>query len=168
MTAALEGERVRLREITDQDVRALRTIAVSEEVSRWWGPPSERFPFDDADAHRFVIVFDDEVVGLIQYGEEPEPEYRHAWIDIFVAPELQGRGICTEAVATLARHLIEARGHHRVTIDPAADNAAAIRCYEKAGFQHVGRTQLSWRDPDGRWRDGVLMELVVEPTARPG
>jgi aminoglycoside 6'-N-acetyltransferase len=169
VTTELEGERVRLREIEAEDAAALRAIAASEEVSRWWGPPGERFPFDDPAAHPFTILVDGEVVGLIQYGEEKEPDYRHAWIDVFVEPRLHGRGIGSDAVATLARQLIEVRGHHRLTIDPAADNAAAIRCYEKVGFRHVGRTRLSWRDPDGRWRDGVLMELVVEPsTAPPG
>jgi aminoglycoside 6'-N-acetyltransferase len=167
VTTELNGERVRLREITQEDVPILRAIAASEEVSRWWGPPDERFPFED-DARPFAIVVGGEVVGLIQFGEEREPDYRHASIDIFVEPRLQRRGIGTDAVATLARHLIEDRGHHRLTIDPAADNAAAIRCYEKIGFRHVGRTRLSWRDREGRWRDGVLMELVVEPTARPG
>jgi aminoglycoside 6'-N-acetyltransferase len=167
VTTELDGERVRLREITEQDVPKLRAIAASEEVSRWWGAPSEQFPFDAA-AHPFSIVVDGEVVGLIQFSEEQEPEYRHASIDVFVEPRLHRRGIGTDAVATLARHLIEARGHHRLTIDPAADNTAAIRCYEKVGFRHVGKTRLSWRDPDGSWRDGVLMELVVEPTVRPG
>ena len=39
---------------------------------------------------------------------------------------------------TLGRHLIEDRGHHRLVIDPAVDNAAAIRCYAKVGFRTVG------------------------------
>jgi aminoglycoside 6'-N-acetyltransferase len=164
---ALEGERVRLRKVEAQDVPALRAIAASEEVSRWWGPPDERFPFDD-DVHPFTIVVDGAVVGLIQFSEENEPDFRHASIDVLVEPRMHRQGIGTDAVATLARQLIEVRGHHRLTIDPAADNAAAIRCYEKVGFRHVGRTRLSWRDPDGRWRDGVLMELVVEPTPSPG
>jgi aminoglycoside 6'-N-acetyltransferase len=164
----LDGETVRLRDITKEDVPALRAIAASEEVVRWWGTPGKRFPFDDDSATPLAIVVDGGVVGLIQFGEEPEPEYRHAWIDIFIEPGRHGRGICTDAVGTLARHLIESRGHHRLTIDPAADNAAAIRCYEKVGFRRVGKTHLSWRDPAGQWRDGMLMELVVEPTARRG
>jgi aminoglycoside 6'-N-acetyltransferase len=59
-------------------------------------------------------------------------------------------------------HLIEVRGHHRITIDPASDNAAAIRSYEKAGFRRVGLMRRAWRDPSGIWRDAVMMELVVD------
>ncbi len=64
--------------------------------------------------------------------------------------------------------LIHERGHHRVTIDPAAHNHAAIRCYEKAGFVRVGVMRLAERDSDGNgWHDALLMELVVDPSTSP-
>jgi aminoglycoside 6'-N-acetyltransferase len=100
-------------------------------------------------------------VGLIQYHEENEPDFRHAGIDIFLAERVQGRGLGTDAVRTLARYLIEERGHHRLTIDPAADNAAAIRAYEKVGFRTVGVMREYWRSPEGTWCDGLLMDLLV-------
>jgi aminoglycoside 6'-N-acetyltransferase len=52
-------------------------------------------------------------------------------------------------------------GHHRLTIDPAADNAAAIRADEKTGFKPVGLMREYSRDPDGVWRDGLLMDLLA-------
>jgi aminoglycoside 6'-N-acetyltransferase len=67
--------------------------------------------------------------GLIQFGEEHEPRYRHATIDLFLDPELHGRGLGSEALRRVVRHLIDERGHHRITIDPATANAAAIRSY---------------------------------------
>jgi aminoglycoside 6'-N-acetyltransferase len=58
--------------------------------------------------------------------------------------------------------LVDERGHHRITIDPAADNAAAIRTYEKVGFRPVGVMRKYERDGDGRgWHDGLLMELLA-------
>jgi aminoglycoside 6'-N-acetyltransferase len=47
-------------------------------------------------------------------------------------------------------------------IDPAADNAAAIRAYEKVGFRPVGVMRKYWRAPDGEWRDGLLLDLLAE------
>ena len=113
------------------------------------------------------------MAGLIQLSEEPDPDYRHAWIDIYVDPARHRQGIGLDALRTALRHLIEDRGHHRVTIDRAADNHPAIACYERAGFRPVGVTRSSWRDTlTGRWRDSLFMELVVEPpagtTAPPG
>jgi aminoglycoside 6'-N-acetyltransferase len=65
-------------------------------------------------------------------------------------------------VRQVARHLVEVEGHHRLVIDPAADNAAAIRCYEKVGFRPVGVMRRYERGPDGTWHDGLLMELLAE------
>jgi len=66
-------------------------------------------------------------------------------------------------VRRVTRMLIDERGHHRVTIDPAASNAAAIRAYEKVGFRRVGVMRRYERDADGSgWHDGLLMEFVVD------
>jgi aminoglycoside 6'-N-acetyltransferase len=158
----IRGELVTLRPIDEGDVAALRAIAETPEVVRWWGRQDDEFPLaDDPQASLFAIVADGRVVGLVQYGEEPDPDYRHAWIDVFVDPERHGRGLGTDAVRTLARHLLEERGHHRVTIDPAAANEVAIRSYERAGFSRVGVMRKAWRGPDGDWHDVLLMELVA-------
>jgi aminoglycoside 6'-N-acetyltransferase len=159
----VRGERIELTPLAPGDAQALREIHLMPEVAAWWGRPEEAFPFDEPESTRFTIRVDGEVAGLIQFGEESEPEYRHAWIDLFVDPRRQGRGLGTEAIGLVVRHLVEELGHHRITIDPAADNAAAIRCYEKAGFRTVGVTRASWRDPEGRWRDSLFMELVADP-----
>lgn len=157
----LQGDVVRLRSTAPDDAAALRTILAKPEVAAWWGPVPGDFPAtDDPDVTRLSVLFEGEVAGLIQFGEEPEPEYRHATIDIFLDPRLHGRGLGTDAVLTLVRHLVEERAHHRVTIDPAADNGAAIRCYEKVGFRPVGIMRSAWRDLTGHWRDVLLMELV--------
>jgi aminoglycoside 6'-N-acetyltransferase len=158
----LAGDHVVLRPLCVEDVPAVRAIAATPEVAAWWGPVADDFPLaDEPEATRFVILVDGEIAGLIQFGEEPEPEYRHAWIDIFVDPARHGEGLGTDAVKTLVRYLVSERGHHRVTIDPAADNAAAIRSYEKAGFRRVGLMQAAWRDEwTGAWRDTMFMELV--------
>jgi aminoglycoside 6'-N-acetyltransferase len=133
-------------------------------VVRWWDVPAEGFPWtDEPEATRLTIEVDGAVAGLIQFYEEPTPQYRHAELDLFLDPALHGRGIGTEVLRRVVRHLIEERGHHRITIDPAVANAAAIRAYEKAGFRRVGVMRKYERDAGGQgWHDGLLMELVVE------
>jgi aminoglycoside 6'-N-acetyltransferase len=152
-----------LRPIEPGDEAELLRIHRTPEVTRRWDEPDDGFPWtDDPESTRFVVEVDGAVGGMIQYGEELTPKYRHASIDIFLDPALHGRGLGSEAVRQLARHLIEERGHHRLTIDPAADNEAAIRAYEKAGFTRVGVMRSYERDADGRgWHDGLLMELIA-------
>jgi aminoglycoside 6'-N-acetyltransferase len=153
---------LRLRALDADDAAELRRILCEEEVARWWGPPADGFPFDEPEATRLVIEVAGRVAGLIEYHEELEPRYRHASIDVFLDPPLHGRGLGTEAVRRVAALLIEERGHHRITIDPAAANAAAIRSYEKAGFRAVGVMRRYERDGDGPdWHDGLLMELIA-------
>jgi len=110
----------------------------------------------------YVIELEDQVVGWIQWQAEDEPDYRHASIDIYVDPAVHRRGVCTDAVRILARHLTVDHGHHRLEIDPAVDNAAAIRCYTKVGFRPVGILRRYERGPDGTWHDGLLMDLLAE------
>ena len=146
----------------------LRAQHSTPEVARWWDLPDPGFPMnDEPESTRFTVRRGGEIAGMIQYGEEHEPKYRSASIDLFLGPAFHGRGIGPRAIRMVLDILIGERGHHRVTIDPAADNHAAIRCYEKAGFQRVGVMQLAERDSDvNGWHDALMMELVVDPTTR--
>jgi aminoglycoside 6'-N-acetyltransferase len=161
----LRGRNVVLRPLRVDDVKRVAEIQAEPGVARWWGPPDEaelRRQAEGCDeAKGFAIEREGELVGLIQYHEENEPDFRHAGIDIFLAECAQGSGLGTDAVRTLARYLIHERGHHRLSIDPAADNAAAIRAYEKVGFCAVGVMREYWRSPEGTWRDGLLMDLLA-------
>jgi RimJ/RimL family protein N-acetyltransferase len=161
----LTGERVRLTPLAAADADALRGIRADPRIVEWWDELEPDFPLDDEpESTRLTIHHEGEIAGMVQFGEELEPKYRHASIDIFVAPSHQGRGVCSEAIRLVADYLLRERGHHRVTIDPAAENAAAVRCYTKAGFKPVGIMRLAERDADGRgWHDALMMELVVEP-----
>lgn len=152
-----------LRPLAQGDEAELWRIHATPEVMRWWDVPDESFPWDEPESTRLTIVFDDAIAGLIQFSEESEPKYRHASIDLFLDPALHGRGLGTEAVRRVVRHLIDDRGHHRITIDPATANAAAIRAYEKVGFKPVGILHQSERDIGGSgWHDSLLMELLAD------
>ncbi len=156
-----------LRALAVGDEAELLRIHRTPEVARWWDEPAPGFPWDEPESTRFTIEVDGRIAGLIQYWEETEPRYRHAGIDLFLDPSLHGRGIGAEVVARVVHHLIEERGHHRITIDPAAANAAAIRCYEKVGFGRVGVLRSYERDAGAdSWHDGLLMELIAHPEAQ--
>lgn len=162
----LTGPRVRLRSVRDSDREALRAILAEPDVFRWWVHEDLEAAvnglFDDEDEVRLVIEVEGELAGFIQFGEENTPDYRHASIDLFIGTAWQGRGIGPEAIRLVARHLFEVRGHHRITIDPAAANARAIRAYEKVGFRPIGTMREYERDPDLAWHDGLLMDLLAD------
>jgi aminoglycoside 6'-N-acetyltransferase len=161
----LRGSRVTIRPGERDDVAPMRAVLAEESVARWWGEPE---PAEDVaaklrgdnDSVLLAVEFGGKLAGGIQYHEEQDPMYRHAGIDIFLGHSYQGRGVGPEAIGLLARFLFERRGHHRITIDPAAANQQAIRCYQKVGFQAVGVMRQYERGNDGQFHDGLLMDLL--------
>lgn len=166
MPTNLRGARVVLRPTEPSDVPALAAIRAEPEVyARWRGGEdlvaAVREDLAEPGTEPLTIEYEGTVVGMIQWSAETDPDYRHASIDIYLDPAVHGRGLGTDAVRTLARHLISDHGHHRIVIDPAADNAAAIRAYAKVGFRPVGVMRSYERGPDGTWHDGLLMDLLA-------
>jgi aminoglycoside 6'-N-acetyltransferase len=166
----LTGRRVTLRPGEPSDVSYLTAILSEPEVAGRWGH------FDEAEVAKqfvgsdtaFVVTLNGEVIGAIQFGEEEDPMYRHAGIDIFLTASRHRQGLGSDALRTLARYLFEERGHHRLSIDPAADNEAAIRAYERVGFRTVGVMRGYERGPDGTWHDGLLMDMLADELTEAG
>jgi len=162
---------VTLRPVTPDDAPILAEILEEPAVARWWGTfDLERVRRDltagDSDEEGFAIEHEGAVVGYIQSVEEAEPDFRHAGIDLFLRTDAQGRGLGRDAIRTLAIELIDRRGHHRITIDPAAENTHAIAAYAKLGFRPVGVMRRYQRMTDGRWVDALLMDLLAEELVR--
>jgi aminoglycoside 6'-N-acetyltransferase len=162
----LRGERVRLRPLETADVERLAEIGTEQAVARWWGHVTREGLLEKAegrdDATALAVEHDGEVIGLVQFEELGEGDFKHAGIDLFLASAVHGRGLGRDTVRTLARWLIDERGHHRLTIDPALANEPAIRAYEAVGFRRVGVLRKYWRDPQGVWQDGLLLDLLSE------
>jgi aminoglycoside 6'-N-acetyltransferase len=159
----LRSDRLVLEPVRPEHAERLRLLRATPEVGRWWNPPAAGWPLnDEADLHMLTVVVDGVAAGYIQFWEEPDPDARHADVDIFLGPDIQGRGLGTEAMRTIVSYLIDDRGHHRVTLGTSVDNARAIRCYEKVGFRRVGVMRKAARSHlTGEWEDELLMEYVV-------
>jgi aminoglycoside 6'-N-acetyltransferase len=157
------SDRLSLEPVRPEHAEPLRALRVTPEVARWWEPPAEGWPLaEEPDLHSLTILVEGEVAGYIQFWEEPDPSGRHADVDIFLGPAYQDRGLGSEAMRAVVRHLIDQRGHHRITLGTSVDNARAIRSYEKVGFRRVGVMRKSARSHlTGEWEDELLMELVV-------
>jgi aminoglycoside 6'-N-acetyltransferase len=163
----LDGRQVHLRPAVPDDAPTFAAILRDPTVHARWqsaDPDAEgRRLAEGADEDAvWAIETDRQVVGLIQATEETDPQYRHGGIDIVLVEAAQGRGLGSDAVRTVATWLIRDRGHHRLTIDPAADNARAIAAYARVGFRPVGIMRRYEGNLDGSWHDGLLMDLLAE------
>ena len=161
----LRGERVTLRPFEPDHLEPLRAIFSLPEVAEAWpGDNLARLEshLEDDDVVAMVVEHQGAVIGFIQYYEETDPNYRWAGIDIVLHPEWCNQGLGTDALRTLARHLFDDLGHHRIMIDPRATNRRAIASYRKVGFRDVGVMRRYERANDGSLHDALLMDLLPE------
>lgn len=167
MGTILRGTLVTLRPATQEDIPALAAIRGTPEVfARWRGGDDlageVATELEDPETETFAVDVGGKVIGAVQWYANNDDEYRHAGMDLYLDPSVHGVGLGTDAVRTMARHLVRDRHYHRLIIDPAADNAAAIRCYTKVGFRPVGTMRQYERGPDGTWHDNLLMDLLAD------
>jgi aminoglycoside 6'-N-acetyltransferase len=161
------GSLTRLRVATEADVSELVRIRQTPEVQlRWRGSDvAADIRASIADNELQFLTIEDpagHIVGAIQWAANDDPDYPHVGIDVFVDPQVHGRGFGSDAIRTLCRHLVSDEHVHRFVIDPAADNTPAIRCYEKVGFRAVGVMRRYERGVDGSLHDGLLMDMLAD------
>jgi aminoglycoside 6'-N-acetyltransferase len=162
----LEGERVHLRPSAPADASLLTAIISDPTVDIWWQAPDPARDvaelLADDELAIWIVEADGGPIGLVMASEETDPQYRHAGIDIALIEAGQARGLGRDVVRTVARWLIDARGHHRLIIDPSHANERAIRAYAAIGFRPVGTMRRYERWRDGSWHDGLLMDLLAD------
>jgi aminoglycoside 6'-N-acetyltransferase len=167
----LSGDRVTLRPVEPGDAPFLDVLfAIPSIAEAWPGDNDGRLATAVETGVVGLIVeapVDDgaQAIGFIQYAEEHDPNYRSASIDIVLHPDWCNRGLGTDAVRTLARHLFDEVGHHRITIDPRSTNLRAIASYRKVGFRDVGVMRQYEKDNEGAWHDALLMDLLRDELA---
>ena len=76
-----------------------------------------------------------------------------------IVPAARGRGIATEALRLLTDWAFAALGLGRIQVFVAAQNVAALRLAESAGFRREGLLRSYWEHGGGRLDAVVLARL---------
>jgi aminoglycoside 6'-N-acetyltransferase len=153
---AIRGRRTSIRNATEDDVAMLVRWHADPEVARFWDDDTfteaemrERLRRPEVDS--FVVEAEGGPVGYLQaWWEEDEP--LRGGIDMFLVPTARGRGLGPDAARALATHLLHERGWAHVTVDPYTWNDAAIRAWQRAGFEQVDdRVRVPDEDHASPW-----------------
>ncbi len=182
----IPGKRVRLRPIERSDLpRFVKWFADPEvrdglsmylpigeaEEERWFEdylsrPPAERGWAIDAQvaASGAGLLPSAAEPGWVHIGScgfgELDWRNRSAECGIVIGDKTQwGKGYGTDAMLTLLGLGFGELNLHRVMLRVYADNARAIRSYEKAGFKEEGRLRENGFH-NGRYRDTILMAIL--------
>ncbi len=117
-------------------------------MAKWWDDPAEGLKsieghINSISVEPFIVELDGKPIGYIQ-SYDPHLEAGHPYqdqptgtlgIDQFIGPpELIGKGHGPRLIEAFVELLFD-EGAIRVIIDPDPANVAAIRAYEKAGFE---------------------------------
>jgi RimJ/RimL family protein N-acetyltransferase len=175
-----EGDGIRLRRATTDDVPFLLEVLTDDDVQPFLGRGGR---FDEAamladlerqeqepDAFgRFVIEVADEgdwrLAGTLGF-ERVNRRSRIAQLErLAVHPAFRGRRLADDAARLFQRHLIFDLDFHRVQLEIYGFNERAQSHAERAGFVREGVRRLAYRRDDG-WVDGVLYGLVREDLER--
>jgi len=118
-----DGDSIDVRELTEADLPRVDSC----------------LPLSRLDAAQTYLVAWD--------GEDPVGHAHVSWEgttlgvpevqDVFVRPELRGRGIGTE-LSHAAEKLAHKRGHTRVSISASVANDGALRLYRRLGYRDAG------------------------------
>ena len=163
---------LRFRELREEDLALVAVWRSRAHVARWFHgsltAEQTRAKFlprinGTEPVHVFVVERDGVAVGYIQefrVGDLPAvaaalqvPPDAHG-VDVLIGDEHNtGHGLGTLIVRTFAERLLRDTSVERVVITPDAENGAAIRCYEKAGFERVRDVPSTFDE-----RTNLLME----------
>lgn len=149
-----------LRPATPADKDAVLALWSRAEHSRFL-PAPEPGDADDALAEGLLWVWDrqGEVAGFARMNLWSVRDGN--WGISHFATARPGQGDGGRFLAAILAEVFGNRGAHRLSLDSAPDNTAALRLWAGAGFVHEGTFRQCWRRPDGQWSDSHLFSLLA-------
>lgn len=80
-------------------------------------------------------------------------------IGVILAPDAQGRGLASAALALVEQYGFGPLGLHRIAADIDPENTASLALFERAGYQREGLLRGNWLTHLGQ-RDSVILGKV--------
>jgi putative acetyltransferase len=113
-----------------------------------------------SDSYTLVCEVDGEIVGLGSLEGTGVAE-----LGMLIAREWRGRGLGSSLLDGLIAWA-QGSGAHKIALQVWPHNQAAIRLYEKFGFQREGYLRKHYRRKNGEVWDAVVMGLVLSDDGR--
>lgn len=147
-------ERLVIRNATPADIDAVYAIAIAGKLESW---TRDAYLCQTSAENTLFLVAEKgkicgfAVVGISRVAAEAEIQ------NIAVNPDCRRRGIASHLIAEIAERLAELR-IEKLFLEVRASNFAAIRAYEKCGFEVIGRRPGFYSRPA---EDALLMRKLL-------
>lgn len=169
----ITGERVSLREFRQEDISGIRSWATDIETTKTLGgaylrpqtwEQSERYLSNllsgDAGGVNLVIADKESLRYLGQCSLMMiDNTARHAELAVVMCPVCQNQGLGQEGIRLMLGFAFNQMNLNRVYLKVHADNARAVRCYEKCGFVKEGLLRAH-AYADGGYKDVLFMGVI--------
>ena len=116
-------------------------------------------PDSDTQRYAMVLLDGDIMIGCVSL-QNIDQLNRNAFLGIFIGEaEHRSKGYGAEAIRLLLDYGFNTINLHNIMLSVKADNAAGIACYQKVGFQEVGRRR-EWIFKNGHYVDNIYMDIL--------
>ncbi|MCH8813830.1 MAG: GNAT family N-acetyltransferase [Chloroflexi bacterium] len=167
----LEGERVRLRPVNEDDLPRFVEWLADPEVSRWLAavgePPTlddEHEWYEEQRANPDGVLWSIETLAGKLVGNTDlrlAPHADRAELGIAIQDKTRwSQGLGTDAVRLIVEYAFSELGLHRIELQVDEENERAIRCYEKCGFVREGLLR-DHRRIDDRYSNTIQMAILA-------
>ncbi|MEU7589608.1 GNAT family N-acetyltransferase [Micromonospora sp. NPDC049230] len=137
----------------------VRRFDGDDEARAWTGQWAGRWHAETA-ASWAVVDADDQPIGQVGLRALLLAE-ASAQVSYWLLPGARGRGVATDALATLTRWSFTRAGLHRLALEHSTANVASCRVATRAGFGVEGVARASVRHVDG-WHDMHLHARLAQ------
>ena len=103
----------------------------------------------------FAIVYNDQVVGSIGIFRQGNIHFRTAELGYYIGEKFWGKGIMTEAVRLICKHVFDNTDIVRIYAEPFAENIGSCRVLEKNGFVLEGILHKN------AYKNGVFRDMKI-------
>ncbi|MGF1761799.1 GNAT family N-acetyltransferase [Aliivibrio kagoshimensis] len=169
------SNRIKIRALEVEDSTEFYTWSCDKEVTQF-SLSSYAYPQSKADISKWLLVINDSTKTvsfgiccqktgkLIGYAGIASISQLNRCGEYFILigdKAYWGKGIGTEVTKLITEYGFNTLGLHRIELTAYAINPAAIRAYEKAGYQHEGvKRESGFRD--GKFIDKVQMSVLSQ------
>lgn len=159
------GEELRLRSLEREDLQFVHKLNNNAKImSYWFEEPYEAFVeledlydkhIHDQSERRFIVVKDDEMVGIVELVEI-DYIHRRAEFQIIIDPQYQGLGYAVLATRLGMNYAFSVLNLHKLYLIVDTINEAAIHVYKKVGFSFEAELQEEFF-VEGSYHDAIRM-----------
>jgi ribosomal-protein-alanine N-acetyltransferase len=170
----LQGLRLRLRWLGEDDLDALYGVFSDRDALRWWRHPPFATP-DDASIYLEQVHHGHDLGTLLQWGIERVADgeligtvllagfdaiHGRAELRLLVKSRHWGQGYGREAATLLLEHAFGDLGLRRIEAETPPANAGSLKALEELGFKREGYLRQRWL-VRGETQDSVLLGLLA-------